>query len=227
MRFSGKFKLEKDKDGRYFIDRDSAAFCVVLNFLRTGRVHYGALDPDFVNHEASYYGVPLDDTLDPSIDAEMVDNLDLQGEKNIVSVLRKATLSSWRDYSVKSIKKMMPKLVGQLTYMVKQQGGFGATIAFYQNAKKKDTIATSWEREGIKAEVSWYDVIIYLERVEQPLIEMWAAYLKTQGFVDISYAKRAHPVLHWCLILTWNASKMEDHRSPKELLRHPVPTTSQ
>lgn len=41
--------------------------------------------------------------------------------------------------------------VGHLAYMVKQNGGFGATIAFYQNAKKKDSIATSWEKEGLKA----------------------------------------------------------------------------
>ena len=41
--------------------------------------------------------------------------------------------------------------VYNLSHMVKQNGGFGATIAFYQNEKKKDSLATSWEKEGIKA----------------------------------------------------------------------------
>src|SRR3546814_14143351 len=83
---------------------------------------------------------------------------------------------------------LIHRRVVNLCYMVKQNGGFGATIAFYQNAKKKDTLATSWEKEGLKAgphrddplflahrapEVSWYDIILYLEKVEQPLMEMW------------------------------------------------------
>lgn len=48
--------------------------------------------------------------------------------------------------------------------------------------------------------VSWYDVIIYLEKVEQPLIEMWCAYLKLQGFKDIRYVKRSYPVRHVILM---------------------------
>jgi len=167
----------------------------------------------------------VDETLDPALEVNMV-NLDLQGEKNIISVFRKATLSSWRDYSVKTIKKMMPKLVYNLTHIVKQNGGFGATIAFYQNEKKKNSLATSWEKEGIKAGVSWYDVIIYLEKVEQPLIEMWCAYLKLQGFKDIRYIKRSYPVLHWSIELTWNLSPMEDQRVQREVSHFIMPGPS-
>lgn len=85
------------------------AFGVILNFLRTGQVHYGSCSRELVLEEAKFYGVPIDETLDPAVQIDMV-NLDLQGEKNIISVFRKATLSSWREYSVKTIKKMMPKL---------------------------------------------------------------------------------------------------------------------
>lgn len=38
--FSGSgFKVERDEDGAYFIDRDGTHFRHILNFLRTGKVH--------------------------------------------------------------------------------------------------------------------------------------------------------------------------------------------
>ena len=38
--FSGQFKLEKDPEGRYFIDRDGTHFDIILNFLRDGYTDY-------------------------------------------------------------------------------------------------------------------------------------------------------------------------------------------
>jgi len=57
--------------------------------------------------------------------------------------------------------------------------------------------------------VAWLDVIIYLKQVGQPLIEIWCLYLKRQGFIDISYTKKTHPILHWSITLHWNASPIE------------------
>ena len=37
--FSGKYNVEKDEDGRYFIDRDGTHFRYILNFLRDGSTY--------------------------------------------------------------------------------------------------------------------------------------------------------------------------------------------
>ena len=34
--FSGKYHIEKDEEGRYFIDRDGTHFWYILNYLRDG-----------------------------------------------------------------------------------------------------------------------------------------------------------------------------------------------
>lgn len=68
--------------------------------------------------------------------------------------------------------------------------------------------------------VSWYDMIVYLERVEQPLIEMWgtyylfffsflpfsreASYLVAQNFREVKYCKKSYPILHWAIEIQWN-----------------------
>ncbi len=36
--FSGRFPLEQDEDGSYFIDRDGKVFGLILNWLRTGQI---------------------------------------------------------------------------------------------------------------------------------------------------------------------------------------------
>lgn len=54
--FSGKYQVEKDQDGRYFIDADGDNFVYVLNYLR-----YGELPPPevatTVYREAVYFGI--------------------------------------------------------------------------------------------------------------------------------------------------------------------------
>ncbi|XP_043910171.1 BTB/POZ domain-containing protein KCTD7 isoform X2 [Protopterus annectens] len=62
--FSGRHRIPKDTEGRYFIDRDGKYFGDVLNFLRNGdlppREHVRA-----VYREAQYYSLgPLQDTLE-------------------------------------------------------------------------------------------------------------------------------------------------------------------
>ena len=39
LMFSGKYNVEKDEEGRYFIDRDGTHFRYILNFLRSGGTH--------------------------------------------------------------------------------------------------------------------------------------------------------------------------------------------
>ncbi|KAI8486598.1 hypothetical protein Bbelb_355730 [Branchiostoma belcheri] len=61
--FSGRHLVVKDKDGRYFIERDGANFGHILNFLRDGRLPPVDKAKD-VYHEALYYGItPLADIL--------------------------------------------------------------------------------------------------------------------------------------------------------------------
>lgn len=57
--FSGRHGTLQDREGRFFIDRDGEAFNVILNFLRTNRVHYGAVDKALVHSEAEFYRIPL------------------------------------------------------------------------------------------------------------------------------------------------------------------------
>jgi len=103
----------------------------------------------------------------------------------------------------------MPKLVDVLSRGSQKHGSFGASLALYQNEKKRNTLSTSWKTEGPESGVSWFDLILYLEKVAQPLVEIWCHYLKRQGFLDISYRKKTYPVLHWCINLRWNTSPME------------------
>ena len=37
--FSGRHNTERDKDGRYFIDRDGTHFRYILNYLRDGNTY--------------------------------------------------------------------------------------------------------------------------------------------------------------------------------------------
>jgi hypothetical protein len=57
--FSGRFPLEKDEDGRYFIDRDGKHFDIILNFLRDGTVERITDESirDKVLREARYYAL--------------------------------------------------------------------------------------------------------------------------------------------------------------------------
>ena len=43
--------------GAFFLDRDPAAFAVILNYLRTGTVHADRVSFQRVSEEAAYFGV--------------------------------------------------------------------------------------------------------------------------------------------------------------------------
>ncbi|CAH1241774.1 KCTD7 [Branchiostoma lanceolatum] len=56
--FSGRHQVERDKDGRYFIDRDGSAFAHILEFLR----HAKLPPPDHAREvyvEAQYFGLQV------------------------------------------------------------------------------------------------------------------------------------------------------------------------
>eukprot|EP00667_Euglena_gracilis_P032482 EG_transcript_50024 len=57
--FSGRFHVERDETGRYFIDRDGQLFGHILNFLRTGALPQEVDDNDGVRRalaaEADFY----------------------------------------------------------------------------------------------------------------------------------------------------------------------------
>lgn len=55
--FSGRFELESDKDGRYFIDRDGSCFCHVLNYLRDPTLLPPSSVAMQVYREAQYYRI--------------------------------------------------------------------------------------------------------------------------------------------------------------------------
>ncbi|XP_065060507.1 uncharacterized protein LOC135687784 isoform X1 [Rhopilema esculentum] len=57
--FSQRFKLEKQKDGSYFIDRDGTHFRHILNYLRFGRLPRKVIDEigDELLEEAKYYNI--------------------------------------------------------------------------------------------------------------------------------------------------------------------------
>eukprot|EP00029_Vermamoeba_vermiformis_P006718 TRINITY_DN2701_c0_g1_i1.p1 TRINITY_DN2701_c0_g1~~TRINITY_DN2701_c0_g1_i1.p1 ORF type:complete len:312 (-),score=40.68 TRINITY_DN2701_c0_g1_i1:18-953(-) len=57
--FSGRFVVETDKDGVYFIDRDGPSFRCILNFLRDGIVprHLAKSDLEYLVNEAEYFGI--------------------------------------------------------------------------------------------------------------------------------------------------------------------------
>jgi len=136
--FSGRHTTTKDKDEKYFIDRDGPAFGVILNFLRTDRVFFGLVDPELVYNEAEYYRIPLIASWEEIADTqELRDRLELEGEKNIVALLRKSTLAPWYSYAQQTITTNMPKLVDVLSRGSQKHGSFGASLALYQNEKKK------------------------------------------------------------------------------------------
>jgi len=96
------------------------------------------IDPDLVYNEAEYYRIPLIASWEEFADSqELRDQLDLEGEKNIVALLRKATLAPWYNYAQQTITTNMPKLVKVLSRGSEQHGSFGASLALYQNEKKK------------------------------------------------------------------------------------------
>ena len=45
-------------NGTFFIDRDPAPFGVILNFLRTGKVHTESVGYERVMEEAAFFGIP-------------------------------------------------------------------------------------------------------------------------------------------------------------------------
>eukprot|EP01124_Arcella_intermedia_P020854 TRINITY_DN2840_c0_g1_i3.p1 TRINITY_DN2840_c0_g1~~TRINITY_DN2840_c0_g1_i3.p1 ORF type:complete len:278 (-),score=62.68 TRINITY_DN2840_c0_g1_i3:246-1079(-) len=148
LMFSGRYPTAKDMDGKYFIDRDGPAFGVILNFLRTDRVFLGTVEPSLVYAEAEYYRLPLVPEWEVDVEVQTQIPLDLEGEKSIVSLLRKATLSPWYAFAQQTIHDNMPKLVSVLSRGSQQNGSFGASLALYQNEKKKNTLSTSWKTEG-------------------------------------------------------------------------------
>ncbi len=82
----------KDKDGRYFIDRDGDMFAHVLNFLRTGNVSNVVLDNKLVNfedfrEEMSYYGFTCDyRTIDVMCD---YDSINIGNAKKTLQIRKK------------------------------------------------------------------------------------------------------------------------------------------
>jgi len=52
---SGRIKSTKDKHGAYFIDRDPSLFRVILNYLRTKRLHVENVNLKALKHEAEYF----------------------------------------------------------------------------------------------------------------------------------------------------------------------------
>ena len=55
--FSGRFELEKDEEGTFFIDRDGKHFGHILNWLRTKQLSSSIKDLDGLKMEADYYGL--------------------------------------------------------------------------------------------------------------------------------------------------------------------------
>ena len=47
--FSGRHNVEKDEEGRYFIDRDGTHFRYILNFLRDGNTYIPYDNPQLVD----------------------------------------------------------------------------------------------------------------------------------------------------------------------------------
>ncbi len=64
MLFSGRYKLEKDAVGNYFIDRDGSLFRFVLDFLRDGEFERptDAMELALLKLEFEYYRLPFDST---------------------------------------------------------------------------------------------------------------------------------------------------------------------
>jgi len=214
--FSGRMTALQYRDGRYFIDRDGEAFSVILNFLRTQRVHYGQVDKSLVHAEAEFYRIPLPiDASSIGFDGGKIQNLDLEGHSTVKSLLQYKTLYPWQDYTEKTISNNIAKIVKALTEMTIQKAGvFAATIALYQNPKKKDTISTSPINES-HSDVTSLEVIVYLEVVTQPVIELWCTFFKLQGFTDLNYTKNAYPVIHWAIHLSWKSSFL-NHANEKK-----------
>lgn len=58
--FSGRHFVQKDEDGRYFIDRDGTHFRYILNFLRDGNTYIPTDNQQLVDElfeEVSFYGL--------------------------------------------------------------------------------------------------------------------------------------------------------------------------
>jgi len=213
---SARIPTTKDEAGEYFIDRDGEAFTVILNFLRTERVHYGPVDRALVQTEAEFYRIPLPHSSFVWLDPNKLRNIDLEGHATIKGLLQFKTLFPWQEYTENTIFNNIAKIVKALTEMTVQKAGvFAATIALYQNSKKKDTISTS-HRSVMPAsnhlsdmshlDVTFLEVIVYLEVVTQPVIELWCTYFKLHGFTDLTYTKKVHPIIHWAIDLSWNSS---------------------
>ncbi|CAI2376953.1 unnamed protein product [Moneuplotes crassus] len=60
LMFSGKYNVEKDDDGRYFIDRDGTHFRYILNFLRDGSTYIPYTNKQLVDElyeEVKFYQI--------------------------------------------------------------------------------------------------------------------------------------------------------------------------
>lgn len=72
--FSGKFKVDKDEEGRYFIDRDGTHFRYILNFLRDGSTYIPYSNTQIVDElyeEVKYYQIQ-----------QLLEKLDKERNKN-------------------------------------------------------------------------------------------------------------------------------------------------
>jgi hypothetical protein len=56
---SQRFDSQKDKKGRFFIDRSPDLFVVILDFLRTGKLTLRGMDEESVRAEALFYGIEI------------------------------------------------------------------------------------------------------------------------------------------------------------------------
>jgi hypothetical protein len=55
--FSGRYPIQKDKDGNYFIDRDGTHFSHILNFLRDESCMPPKKSAQEVMKEVLFYGI--------------------------------------------------------------------------------------------------------------------------------------------------------------------------
>lgn len=60
LMFSGRYNVEKDEEGRYFIDRDGTHFRYILNFLRDGSTYIPYTNKQLVDElyeEVKFYQI--------------------------------------------------------------------------------------------------------------------------------------------------------------------------
>jgi len=109
--FSGRYPINKDTDGRYFLDRDSESFRFILNYLRTGKMVYPDSKEikDLVEADIDYFGLresfPKPDITNPEWNL-MQGALTLTNNKTTVS---KNGLNGWDTFAIHAIKETKAK----------------------------------------------------------------------------------------------------------------------